>query len=756
MAKAPTALKRLLLGRPMSSGELHHTLLPKIIALPIFSSDALSSVAYASQEIILVLTGVSLAAIGHVMPISLAVASLLVIVVISYRQTVRAYPSGGGAYIVAHENLGTFPGLLAASALMIDYILTVSVSITAGADAVVSAVPDLAHVKVELCIAFILFITLANLRGVRESGILFSVPTYGFVISIYILIITGFVKCIGGCPPAESAHVTLEHTAGAVSIFILLRAFAAGTSALTGVEAISNGVPAFRYPQSRNAATTLAIMGTISVSMFLGISWLAHGTHVVYTEELTTQRTVIAQIAAAMFANGWFFYVIQVMTAAILILAANTAYQDFPRLASILARDRFMPRQFLNRGDRLVFSNGILILAVFASGLIWAFRADINHLIQLYLVGVFISFTLSQFGMVVHWRKTHEPGWRRSAFINLFGGSVTAVVLCVVVATKFSKGAWIVIVAIPLLLMTMRAIHSHYRDLSAALAHPERRPPDKRPGDQHLVIYTERIDAAAARAVGYARSVRPKSVTAITTDTACQAAWSRLAPEIPIETLNGTSGGSTFKRVEAYLEARRAQIAGDDFLTVITPEVLQTQGLGEVIRHPALHRLKAQLVGEANAQVMDIPVLRSTIDPTVDQAHEPGRNYAIVLLAGLHNASLQAIEYAETLRATDIRAVSFGLDPEETERLGNEWLAARIPHPLEIDDSPFRDIGISLIQYIRPFEPDGIRSVVTVVIPEFIVTKRRHHFLHGKTALIVKRHLLFEPGVITVSVPYRI
>ena len=387
----------------MSSGELEHTLLPKIIALPIFSSDALSSVAYATQEILLVLGLVGVGALAHVLPIALAVGTLLAIVVVSYRQTVRAYPSGGGAYIVAHENLGVFPGLLAASSLLIDYVMTVAVSVVAGVDAIVSASPGLHRYNVEIAVIFIAFVAIANLRGVRESGTFFAIPTYGFILSMYLLIVTGFVKCLGGCPNAESAHLSLRPEVSALSIFIVLKAFAAGTTALTGVEAISNGVPAFRYPQSRNAATTLSILGTISISMFLGISWLSHVMNVRYLDTakfaaLTghAERSVIAQIAFAVFHGGPIFYFIQIMTAAILILAANTAFADFPRLASILARDRFMPRQFMNRGDRLVFSNGIIILATLASLLVVAFQANLNHLIQLYLVGVFISFTLSR------------------------------------------------------------------------------------------------------------------------------------------------------------------------------------------------------------------------------------------------------------------------------------------------------------------------------------------------------------------------
>ena len=457
----------------MSSSEFEHTLLPKVIALPVFSSDPLSSNAYATQEILLVLGVVGGSALTHAIPISLAVALLLITVVISYRQTVHAYPSGGGAYIVAHENLGTYPGLLAAAALLIDYVLTVSVSIVAGVDAIVSAAPSLAAAKVPIAIGFVAFVTLMNLRGTKESGTLFAIPTYGFVLSIYALLVTGLVRCVGGCPLAESAGTHLEPEQG-ITLFLILKAFSAGTTALTGVEAISNGVPAFRYPQSKNAATTLSMMGVMSISMFLGVSWLANHTQVAYTED--SARTVVAQIAHAVFGGGFMFYVLQTMTAGILILAANTAYQDFPRLVSILAQDRFMPRQFMNRGDRLVFSNGVVILAILASLLIVTFGADLNRLIQLYLVGVFISFTLSQAGMVIHWKRAPEPGSTKRILINGFGAAITGIVFLVVVSTKFLTGAWIVVVAIPVLIVLMRSIGRHYSEVARQLAQPDRRP----------------------------------------------------------------------------------------------------------------------------------------------------------------------------------------------------------------------------------------------------------------------------------------
>lgn len=749
MGKTPAALKRVVLGRPMSSGELGHTLLPKGIALPVFASDALSSMAYATQEILLVLALVGASALSLVVPIALAVAALLAIVIVSYRQIVRAYPGGGGAYVVAYENLGFTAGLAVGAALLLDYILTVSVSITAGGDAIVSAVPSLAEHKVALTLGLIALVTLANLRGSKESGRIFAVPTYGFVVAIYVLIVTGLVKCVGGCPQAESAGEHLEPEM-MLTAFVLLKAFAAGTTALTGVEAIAEGVPVFRFPQSKNAAATLGILGVLSISMFIGVSWLTDHTGVVYTEEAT--RTVVAQVAHAVFGGGPMFYVIQVLTALILILAANTAYTGFPVLASILAKDKMMPRQFRSRGDRLVFSNGIVILAIAASVLVVVFDANLNKLIQLYLVGVFLSFTLAQAGTVMRWRRTREPGWQKSALINAFGGSVTGIVLVVVILTKFKTGAWIIILATPVVMYMMRAVYKHYTYVSDQLGHPERKPLDRRPGNAHFVILVGRVDAAAARAVGYARSTRSANISALTFDAANHAAWRRLAPDIDLQTLRVRKQDAVLE----HLREQRASLPRNDFLTVMTPEVLKGEGLLEIIRHPGLHRLKAKLVKEPDIQVLDVPLVAADIDPGVDQAHEPARHHVVVLISAVHNAVLEAIEYAEMLNPTDLRAVSFGLDPEETEQLGDRWLEARVPHPLEIEESPYRDLGESVVRYIKRFSPDGVDRVVTVVIPEFIVAKQRHQVLHGHTALIVKRRLLFEKGVVVVSVPYHL
>jgi hypothetical protein len=595
-----------------------------------------------------------------------------------------------------------------------------------------------------------------NLRGAKESGTLFAVPTYGFVAAIYLMIGTGVVQCLGGCPQAESASLAgtyhVEHT---LTFFLILKAFAAGTTALTGVEAIADGVPAFRYPQSKNAAATLTIMAALSISMFVGISWLADHTNVIYLEGMEGQRSVVAQIAYTVFDGGFLFFLVQGMSAAILILAANTAYQDFPRLASILATDDYLPHQFKSRGDRLVFSNGVIILAILAGFLIYVFDAELTRLIQLYLVGVFISFTLSQTGMVVRARRLKEKGWQRSVAISGFGGFVTGTVLFVIAGTKFAGGAWLVIAATPVVMFTMYSIHRHYTWFKAQLGHPERRPVDRRPGHQNVVLFAHDVDAATARAVGYARSIRPSTIRAIALDKKVAAAWRRLAPDIELDILEPT--GSLRKRVRNYLAQVRDNVPNDEFLTFIVPEVLGQRGLREIIKHPTLHRLKAGLKTAPGVQLIDVPILKDEIDPTFDEAQEPTRNYVVVMVSNVNNATLQAIEFAETLRPTDLRAVYIGLsDAAESEQLGNAWLEAGIPHPLELEDSPWRDLSTSLMQYVSQFRPNGQDRIVTVVIPEWVVSKKRHQILHNQTALVIKRYLLFETGVVVASVPYHL
>src|SRR6059058_5340677 len=418
-------VKRVLVGRPRATGELDDTLLSKKLALPIFASDPLSSVAYATESGLVVLVAASAAAAHFILPISIAIAALLAIVVASYRQTVQAYQTSGGAYVVAKENLGTLPSLVGAAALLVDYVLTVAVSIAAGIFAVTSLAPSLSSHKVVLSLACLGVIVLVNLRGVRESGLTFALPTYAFVTAMFVLVGVGLAKTLFGSAPHAHVPDPIATGAGGITIFVLLRAFSSGSTALTGVEAIANGVNAFRRPHGKNAAQTLAILGVIAITLFLGVSYLAVHLHAMPS----STDSVVSQIARAVFpagsAGAFMYYAVQGLTLLVLILAANTSFQGFPRLSALLARDRFAPRQFTNLGDRLVFSNGMLVLATVAGLLLWIYNANTNNLIHLYVIGVFTAFTLSQAGMVRYWRRTRSKGWQVRAAVNAVGASAT-------------------------------------------------------------------------------------------------------------------------------------------------------------------------------------------------------------------------------------------------------------------------------------------------------------------------------------------
>src|SRR6266540_3694470 len=676
-------IKRVLVGRRMATHRLEHTLLPKVLALPVFSSDPLSSVAYATEEMLRVLLAASAAAFTLVMPISLAIATLLAIVVVSYRQTVRAYPSGGGAYIVAKDNLGTFAGLVAAAALLIDYVLTVSVSVVAGVFAITSAAPGLQEQKVALSIGFIVLITLANLRGVRESGTLFAIPTYGFVASIFVLLLAGLSRCVlSGCPSAvlPNAVIGQGSAAAGISLFVVLHAFSSGSTALTGVEAISNGVPAFRRPQSKNAAATLGIMGVMAISMFLGISFLAQKGHAIPSDA----KSVVAQIADGVFHGGFPFYVIQVFTAAILILAANTSYQDFPRLSSILARDRFLPRQFENRGDRLVFSNGVIVLAVLASVLIYVFDADLSRLIQLYVVGVFTSFTLSQSGMVRHWLKVRQGldpdasrGWKRSIVINAVGAVATGVVLVIVVETKFIHGAWIVIAAMPLIIAGFYGIHRHYEGifrqlhrLGAALADCPL---------NIVFLYVDELNPATAEAVGYVRSFtggdfRAIHVQAPDSPPDLSQRWKSFCrTTVELEVLPGGRHPTT--TVLEYV--RSIPREEGDFVTVVIPELLAKRSLLSAVRRGTSFLLKVRLLSEPQVVITDVPVMKEQGGPPAPLI--PEWTVALVFVSAAHDPAVRAVNYARSLRANEVRAVFFALDPGEVEEIQRQWGERRMP-----------------------------------------------------------------------------
>jgi amino acid transporter len=754
--------KRVLLGRAFSSGQLEHTLLPKVLALPVFASDALSSVAYATGEIFIQLTLVSLAFKNLVMPISIAIAALMSIVVISYRQTVRAYPSGGGAYIVSKDNLGVSAGLIAGAALLVDYMMTVVVSIVAGVFAIGSALPWANDHKVVLSIGFVWLVTFANLRGTKESGTIFAIPTYGFVVCILIMIALGFVECLSGCPVTEEVEPihNAATTAGAIGVFAILRAFSSGATALTGVEAISNGVPAFRRPQARNAAETLAVMGVIAVTMFLGISWLA--THIDGTVA-SDVRSIPAQIAWAVFGGGGLgFYVVQSFTAAILILAANTAYQDFPRLSAILARDRYMPRQFQNRGDRLVFSNGILVLALASSLMIYAFEADLTRLIQLYVIGVFTSFTLSQSGMIVHWLREKRKGpdaargWRRSIVINVIGATATGLVLVVVTVTKFSAGGWLSMLFMAILVVFFVAVHRHYGSVMAQLRRGTVRAGDI--GVNHVVLLIRDLDTAAAEALGAVRSIRPPELRIVhpcegVIPPELQERWRGFSMNAPdLEPLPPV-GDSLLESMRAFV--RSIERTPEDFVNVVVPELVRPGLLPYLLRRGSLIRLKGGLLREANVVVTDVPVVLEDGKPVRvgERPLIPPRTVALVFVSSVNDATVRATNYAESLEATETKAIYFDLDPEASHRMQAEWGDVGMRIPLDIVEAPFRDLTRPMLEEVRRYT-ERRDTLVIVVVPEFVVSKWRHYLLHNQNALFVKRLFLFEPRVVLSAVPF--
>jgi len=753
-------MKRVLVGRAFASQRLEHTLLPKVLALPVFASDALSSVAYATGEILVALALVTANPNPYVMPIAIAIALLMVIVVSSYRQTVRAYPSGGGAYIVSKDNLGTLPGLIAAAALLFDYMMTVVVSIVAGVFAIGSAFAWANQNKVLLSVLFVLLVTFANLRGARESGTLFAIPTYGFVASILVLVTVGLFRCAGGCPPVGVGSTPVPGAAtavAAVGVFAILKAFSQGATALTGVEAISNGVPAFKRPQAHNAATTLAIMGVIAVTMFLGISLLAtHIPGIVASE----QRSVVAQIAIGIFGNNSFgFFVVQFFTAAILILAANTAYQDFPRLSSILARDRFMPSQFINRGDRLVFSNGVIVLGLLSCVMIVIFKANLNTLIHFYVIGVFTSFTLSQSGMVKHWilegRKGENAvrGWRRSIVINIIGAITTAIVLVVVVLSKFAEGAWLSMLIIALLVPVFLSIHRHYD-----WVHARTRRGVERVGAHeanHVVLVIRQVDASVAEALGYVRSFRPASLHVVTPGTSVPSElaerWRSFAGEgaAPLEPLGK---GGLVSGVRAYV--RRIGLGEDDVITVMVPEMVEENLFRYLVGKNAVVRLKAGLLREARVVVTDVPVVG-----VAERSADPGKplipvkTVALVFVSAVNDVTVRAINYARTLDATVTRAIYFDLDPEKAHRLEEAWFGAGLEVPLDIVEAPFRDLTRPMLDEVRRFSSHP-NVVVNVIVPEVIVSHWWQLPLHNQNALFIKRLFLYEDRVVLTSVPF--
>ncbi len=756
-------LKSTVIGRPIASDEAEHQLLAKRLALPVFASDPLSSVAYATEEAMLVLSLAGASAFSLIGPITAAVGILLAIVIVSYRQTIRAYPSGGGAFIVASENLGVGAGTVAASALLVDYTLTVSVSVAAGVAAITSAVPALVTARVWLALGFVMLLTMANLRGVKEASTIFAIPTYLFVGTVFVMLMVGFVECFDGdCPIAVSSGAEIELELGAAGLFLILRAFASGSTALTGVEAIANGVQAFREPKSKNAVTTLTVMGAISITMFFGISTLARAFGVQPSEGNIEQfGTVISQIGRAAFNGGVGFWLLQAFTAGILVLAANTAYQDFPRLSAILADHRLMPRQFRNRGDRLVFSNGVIVLALLASALLVVFDAQVSRLIQLYVVGVFTSFTLSQAGMVRHWLKARDAGWRRSVILNAIGSATTGVVLVVVAVVKFTHGAWIVIASVPLIVAVMMAMRRHYESVAAQL---KAMPSEVHSRSNLVIVLVNHSDQATERALEFAKRIPADSLAFVHAEEEGSDdllyAWESLHPDRPIELLQGQRRSVTGRIVDHVRRTRDAH--PEHRITVVMSERFRRRTMAELARHPRSLAIKARLLFEPRVAVTDLTLLRRRRPAGLTPV--PVRHVeTIVLISDLTRPVLEALAYASGL-GLPLTAVHVDVEDRQRERLLREWDGSidswAVPGgevALEVVASPYRGIVRPLVKYLRERRRRALPgTVINVVVPEFVVPGRVAQFLHNQTGLAIKGVLASEPGVAVTSVPFHL
>jgi amino acid transporter len=598
------SLKRLFVGTPLPTAQSRHERLGKASALAVFASDPLSSVAYATEAILLVLILAGRPALSYSLPIGVGIAALILIVVASYRQTIRAYPQGGGAYIVAKDNLGVLPALLAGAALLIDYVLTVAVSAAAGVDAITSALPRLFPYRVWLCLLAIVGIAIANLRGVRESGKIFALPTYLFVASILTMVGLGMGEAATG-RLSEAPYAPHPPGLEGISLFLFLRAFAAGCTALTGVEAVSDGVPAFKPPEAHNARIVMMWLGGISVVMFLGITYLAYDLGVIPGGN----ETVVSKIARRVFGDGFMYYEIQAMTALILLLAANTSFADFPRLSYFLARDRFIPRQFATQGDRLVFSNGIVILAGLASVLVVVFQGETQELLPLYAIGVFISFTVSQAGMVRRWLRLKEPTWAWRIWFNAVGALVTTVVLLTLTFTKFLEGAWIVVALIPVLVGLFLVVHRHYDTVASQLSLEGMSTPP--PLDGTILVLVGDLHRGVVRALQYAQSLSPNAKAVyVETDPErtrrLEERWGKWGMGVPLVVLNSPYRMLLGPLME-YIDQLQRQRGENHVVTIVVPEFIPAKWWQQLLHNQTALLIKGQLLFRRNVVVTDVP-----------------------------------------------------------------------------------------------------------------------------------------------------
>ncbi len=760
-------IKRVLIGTPIPTSRAEHERLTKFKALAVLSSDVISSVAYATEAILATLIAAGSGNLGLTFPIAIAIVCLLGIVALSYRQTIPAYPNGGGSYIVAKDNLGTLPGLIAAASLMIDYILTVSVSVSAGVQALATLFPVLSStlVIVSIDVALVLLIMMVNLRGVRESGSIFAVPTYIFIGSALLLIAVGFFKAFVLQHNPVIGHFHYVAATEPLSLFLILRSFAAGCAAITGTEAISNGIPAFKKPEARNAAITLTWMVVILGTLFIGTTVLAMSYHI---EAIPSGNpTVIGQIAQQVFTGPLFFMfpVFQLATLFILTLAANTSYADFPRLSSLLARDHFLPHQFAFRGDRLAFSIGIVFLAVLASLLVVIFQGDTTSLINLYAVGVFMSFTLSQGGMVRHWWRLRsvKKGWRRSFAINGLGALTTLVVALVIATTKFLSGAWIVVILIPLLVVMFLGIHRHY-------LHVERERTTEipiHPKDIHhrFIVPVAHLNPATKRSLAYARSVT-QEVTAVHVARdrreadALSAAWEEWQSTLPERdrvqlALIESERRSLVRCLLDYIDAMQLQYANET-LTVMLPEVAEATQLGRLLLNPIILQLKARLFFRPAIVVTNLTL--PTPESALALRAKDIRHRFIVPIAALDRPSLQSLAYARSI-APHVTAAHVTMDEQEVEEMQSKWerlqkhLAPEEETYLVVIGSPYRSLLRPLLAYIDTVHAVHPEETLTVILPEFVVAHWWEYPLHNQTAFQLKTALLGRPGIVVTDIP---
>jgi amino acid transporter len=763
------ALKRTVLGRALPTANLAHERLGKIGALAIFSSDALSSVAYATEEMLktLVLAGVGAIAFSLIVPLSGAIVAVLAILVFSYRQTIKAYPSAGGAYIVTKDNFGLIPAQVAGVALLTDYVLTVAVSVSAGVAAVVALMPSTAPWRVEMAVVFIILIAFGNLRGVRESGRFFSVPTYVFIATILTMIVIGVVRLATGS--LQSAPAIVGSTGGAgllagVPLFVALHAFASGSTAMTGVEAISNGVPAFRPVEWRNARHTLVVLGILLSTMFLGISSLAAKLHV--APDFSGRSTVVADIGRAVFGSSGAghvaFVILQISTTLILVLAANTAYADFPRLASFAAGDEFLPRQFTTRGHRLVFSNGILALSAAAIALVIIFQADVGRLIPFYAIGVFTSFTLSQAGMAKRHLRLRERGWRVGLLINGLGAIATAIVLAIIARTKFAEGAWVVIASMPILVVALLRLHTQYeretveleRDL-AAFEPPTGRAPI-------AILLVDDLDPKTVHALQYARTIRVERVIAVHVEESpdrtreLQRSWQIAGlGEIPLRVIRGSEDQAA--SVAGFLAAYQRE--DRDVIVILPVAHTRTAGARLADRRTGA-RLDRALLPYPNVRVTLVrdhpdgvhPLQRDEEGRPVVRLETRGLHDVVILVDKLDRATLQAIEYGMDLGPTSIRAVHAAADPDRAARLIERWSELSAPVPLDVVECFDRDIPRALERYVVAIAKET--TEVTAVMPRRYYPKFRQRLLHDRTSRRIQRALGRYPHVDVADVPF--